>query len=131
MNQLLTPWRFTADQYQRMGETGILHEDEPDISILRDRADFYASGPAGPADVLLLVEVSDSSLAYDRGVKLPLYAAAGIPEVWILNLPDGWIERASEPSGARYLRHEILRRGGALSPLALPDVIIAVDALLG
>ena len=185
MHQLLTPWRFTAEQYQRMGETGILHEDEPvelidgviaemspigfkhiaavdrsnrefsqqvgaraivrvqspirlsprsepepDISILRDRADFYAGGPAGPADVLLLVEVSDSSLEYDRSVKLPLYAAAGIGEVWIMNLADDWIERSWEPSGAQYRQHEVLRRGAVLRPLAIPEVAIAIDRLL-
>src|SRR5579864_80724 len=133
-------WKFTAEQYQRMGETGILHEDdhvellegelyamspigswhnscvnrfnwllsagigdrgivqvqgsfrlssdgepEPDVLVLRFRSDFYRDALPGPEDVLLLVEVADTSLAYDRDFKLPLYARAGIPDVWLLN----------------------------------------------
>ena len=60
-------------------------EPEPDIAILRPRADFYTTGHPGPADVLLVIEVADTSLAYDLGVKVPLYARHGIPEVWVID----------------------------------------------
>jgi Uma2 family endonuclease len=62
-----------------------INEPEPDIAILRSRADFYTTGHPGPADVLLVIEVSDSSLAYDLGTKVPLYARHGIPEVWVID----------------------------------------------
>jgi Uma2 family endonuclease len=67
----------------RIGEES---EPEPDVALLRPRADFYAGGHPTPADVLLLVEVVDTSLRYERDVKVPLYARAGIPEVWLLIL---------------------------------------------
>ena len=62
-----------------------LSEPEPDIAILRPRADFYTTSHPGPADVLLVIEVSDTSLAYDLGTKVPLYARHGIPEVWVID----------------------------------------------
>jgi Uma2 family endonuclease len=60
-------------------------EPEPDIAILRPRADFYTTAHPGPADTLLVIEVADSSLAYDLGVKVPLYARHGIPEAWVID----------------------------------------------
>jgi Uma2 family endonuclease len=65
---------------------GRLTLPQPDVALLRRRDDFYARAYPEPADVLLLVEVADTSLAYDRDVKAPLYAQAGIPEVWIVDL---------------------------------------------
>jgi len=62
-----------------------LSEPEPDIAILRPRADFYTTAHPGPADVLLVIEVADTSLAYDLGTKVPLYARHGIPEVWVVD----------------------------------------------
>ena len=60
-------------------------EPEPDVAILRPRADCYTTAHPGPADVLLVIEVADSSLAYDLGTKVPLYARHGIPEVWVID----------------------------------------------
>jgi Uma2 family endonuclease len=60
-------------------------EPEPDITILRGRADYYTTAHPGPADVLLVIEVADISLAYDLGTKVPLYARHGIPEVWVID----------------------------------------------
>ena len=152
--QQLTRWRFTVHDYHRMGEAGILHEDDrveliegelvemaaigtrhfscvngltrmlvrgvgdeaivsvqnpvrldehsepqPDLTVLRMR-DYRESLPV-PEDVLLLIEVSDPTLAYDRGVKLPLYARSGIREVWIVDLGRG--HRASRRSVRRRL----------------------------
>lgn len=62
-----------------------VNEPEPDLVILRPRADFYATAHPGPADAMLVIEVADTSLAYDLGVKVPLYARHGIPEVWVID----------------------------------------------
>jgi len=75
-------------------------EPEPDIAILRPRADFYTTGHPGPADVLLVVEVADTSLAYDLGVKVPLYARHGIPEVWVIDATTRRTRVFREPVGS-------------------------------
>ncbi len=72
-------------------------EPEPDFAILQNRDDNYLSGHPQPADVLLVMEVSDSSLGYDQDVKIPLYAKAGIADYWIFNLFDNYLEVYSEP----------------------------------
>ena len=104
-------------------------EPEPDIAILRFREDDYATHP-GPEDTLLAMEVSDSSLAFDLEVKSRRYAAAGIPEMWVMNLPGDCIDRLDLPMPAGYARHTIFRRGETLRPAALPDLELAVDDLL-
>jgi len=72
-------------------------EPEPDLAIARNRPDDYLSAHPSPADVLLLVEIADSSLSYDQKVKLPLYAQAGIIDFWIFNLQENCLEAYSEP----------------------------------
>jgi len=151
--------RFTADDYERMGEAGILraedrvelidgevvamspigsrhgagvdranfvfvttarasaivrvqgavrldpyHQPEPDLALLRPRADFYASAQPGPADILLVLEVAESSLAYDRDVKAPLYARFGVPEYWLIDVNERVLLRFSALEGARSVR---------------------------
>ena len=103
---------------------------EPDVVLLRFREDDYSLAHAVPADMLLVVEVADSSLAYDREVKAPIYGRAGVPETWVLNLPEDCIERFTAPGPQGYARHEILRRGDKVSPVSLPDMELAVDELL-
>lgn len=148
---------FTVEEYHRMAEAGILHEDdrveliegkiiqmaavgsrhaacvkrlikflvrevgdlgvvgaqdpvvlpdssepEPDVVVLRPRDDFYAAGHPVPEDVLLLIEVSDTSFDYDRDVKVPLYARAGVPEVWIVDLVNEKIHVYSRPTDGSY-----------------------------
>jgi Uma2 family endonuclease len=182
--QHLTRWRFTVHDYHRMGEAGILHEDDrveliegelvemaaigtrhfscvnrltrllvmnvgdeavvsvqnpvrlneftepqPDLTLIRPR-DYRVSLPE-PEDVLLLIEVSDTTLAYDRGLKLQLYARAGIKEVWIVDLPAETIEQYTDASGDGYRHVEHKRRGQSLQPAALPNVTPAVDEVLG
>ena len=179
-------WKLTADQYQRMGEVGILCEDDrvellegelyemapigdwhsagtdglnrrldrgigergivrvqgsfrlapdaepqPDILVLRFRPDFYRSAPPGPKDVLLLVEIADTTLAYDRDFKLPLYARAGIPEVWIVNRAAMRIEVYRGPEGDSYQSIVMVGRSDAVVPLAFPDLSIPVAAIVG
>jgi Uma2 family endonuclease len=179
-------WKLTADEYQRMGEIGIFHEDDrvelldgelyemtpigddhigtvndlttsfarrlgdrgivspqnpirlddhsepqPDLTLLRPREDRYRRSKARPEDVLLVVEVARSSLDYDRQTKLPRYAAAGIPEAWIVNLVDDRIEVYREPAGGVYRSITIYMRGDSLAPAALPDLTVRVDEILG
>jgi Uma2 family endonuclease len=182
--QEVTRRRFTVHEYHRMGEAGILHEDDrveliegeivemaaigtrhfscvngltrllvrgvgdaaivsvqnpvrldertepqPDLTVLRVR-DYRESLP-GPEDVLLLIEVSDTTLPYDRGVKLPLYARAGIREVWIVDLAGETIERHTDSSGDGYRSLEQTRRGETIESVALPELAFPVDAVLG
>lgn len=177
---------FTVDEYYRMAEAGILHEDDrvelirgaivemspigsrhagcvdglstqfharlsgraiirvqgpvrlssssepqPDVMLLRPRSDFYRTSHPGPADVLLIVEVSDSSLEYDRGEKLSLYAEAGIPEVWIVDLEHERVEVYREPEAGRYRRQATFEKAAAMAPQAFPDVAIGADVILG
>lgn len=105
-------------------------EPEPDIALLRFREDFYATSQPTPTDILLVVEVSDSTLAYDRDVKIILYGQAGIPEAWIINLIEDCIEVFSEPGSEGYAQCGVYRRGDRISPSTLPDVEFAVDDLL-
>lgn len=78
-----------------------LSEPEPDIAILRPRADFYTTAHPGPADVLLVIEVADTSLAYDLGTKVPLYARHGIPEVWVIDAATRRTRVFRQPVGGR------------------------------
>ena len=110
-----------------------LHErsrPEPDLALLRERADFYESESAGPDDVLLLIEVSDSSVNYDRYDKLPRYSRAGIPEVWLTILPERVIEAHTEPAGDRYTQMRTFRSGDTISPACFPDIALSVDEIL-
>jgi Uma2 family endonuclease len=177
---------FTVEEYQRMGEAGILAEDErveliegeivrmspigkdhaacvkriialfsphigralilgvqdpidigahselqPDISVLRPRADFYKRGHPGPADILLLMEVSDATLKNDRAVKLPLYAQAGIPEVWVINLPNDLIEVYTQPGEGGYQVVQQARRQESLAVQGVPGLTLSITDILG
>jgi len=104
-------------------------EPQPDLTVIRTRD--YRRSLHGPEDALLLIEVSDTTLRYDRGVKLPLYARAGIPEVWIVDLVGEVIERYAGPSGDGYRRVEQARRGEKIESEALPRLTLRVDPVLG
>ncbi len=106
-------------------------EPQPDIVLLRPRTDGYRSGHPQPEDIFLLVEIADTSLHYDRTVKLQLYAAAGVCEVWIVGLASGVIEVYREPEGERYRRRDRVSRGGMLAPEAFPDLTLPVSEILG
>lgn len=105
-------------------------EPQPDIVLLRPRADRYLADDARPEDVLLLVEVADTSQRYDRQVKLPLYGRAGVAEVWIVDLPAEGIEVHRDPTASGYAHVERVGRGGVVSPAAFPDIILSVDTIL-
>jgi Uma2 family endonuclease len=110
---------------------GDFSEPQPDVALLRPRDDFYAQGHPTPADVLLLIEVADTSLAYDRGVKAPLYARARIPELWIVNLLEDLIEVYTDPVDGAYRQVRRARRGETLSMHSPPGVALSVAAILG
>jgi Uma2 family endonuclease len=178
--------RFTVEEYHRMGEAGILREDDrvelidgeivemtpigsrhaacvkrlmhlfvralaaravvsvqdpiaippesepqPDLALLRPRADFYAGAHPEARDVLLVVEVADTTGPFDRGVKIPLYARAGISEVWLVDLTADVIEVHRRPGGGRYADLQRQARGERLVCQAFPDVELSVDDVLG
>jgi Uma2 family endonuclease len=106
-------------------------EPQPDLAILRFRNDFYATRGPRPEDVLLIIEVSDSSVSYDRRVKAPLYARNGIPEYWLVDLAHGQVTVFRDPSPDGYRSEQTHRRGDTLSLVALPDVSITVADILG
>lgn len=81
-------------------------EPEPDVSVLKPDPDFYSKGHPQPKDILLIIEVADTSFDYDKEIKLSLYAEAHIPEYWIANLEKGEIEAYSNPAGDGYLKME-------------------------
>jgi hypothetical protein len=104
-------------------------EPQPDLQLLKPAPDDYLAHPAAPDDVLLLIEVADSSLADDRKRKLPIYARFSIREVWIVNLPDRVIEVYREPHATAYGSKTILRSGDKAFPAAFPDAIVDIARL--
>jgi Uma2 family endonuclease len=106
-------------------------EPEPDVVLLRFVEDNYRSRKPEARDVLLLVEVADTSLDYDRLTKVPLYASAGITEVWLIDLTENQIEVYRGPSGGAFSGEQIYARGSTLSPLAFPDLQIKVADITG
>ena len=109
-----------------------LNEPQPDFAVFRPRADFYATGERpGPADVLLLVEVADSSLRYDRAIKLPLYARAGIAEVWIVDLQRRVLDAYRRPVGGEYAEVATHRPGDQLALAIAPEITVQLDLMLG
>jgi len=101
-------------------------EPQPDLALLQPREDYYRRSTPTPADVLLLIEVADTSADYDRDVKMRAYARAGICEAWLVELAEGWIEVYREPSPAGYKLLRKVLPGETVSPLAFPDLALAV-----
>ena len=111
----------------RMGEHS---EPEPDLTLLRPRADYYRDAAPGAADVLLIVEVSDSTQRYDRRVKVPLYARHGVPEVWVIDLENRLVHFHRDPSGDTYADISASERPSVTPVSALPGVAIDLSGLL-
>ena len=107
------------------------NEPQPDLALLRFGEDFYERGHPGPGDALLLVEVSESSLEYDRSVKLPLYAGAGIPEVWVVDLASNEIESHSVPQRGAYGVTRRYHRGDEIASESVAGLKLGVDGILG
>lgn len=105
---------------------------QPDLAILRPREDNYAESNPTPEDVLLVIEVSDSTVAYDRNVKIPRYAQSGVPEVWQVNLVYGLIDRFSDldPVTVRYRSTQRFSPGQQIVPTQLPNISLEVSEIL-
>jgi Uma2 family endonuclease len=103
---------------------------QPDLAVLRQRADYYRSTLAGPADVLLVVEVAQSSLRFDRDDKIPLYARHGIPEVWLIDLKAKRFVRYRNPQQGAYMSVDQPDLGSPLEIAALPESRLDLSALL-
>ena len=134
--------RLIALLSSRIGQAGIVgaqdpillddySEPQPDIALLHPRDDFYAEEHPRAADVLLLIEVSDTSAEYDRTTKIPLYARSNIPEVWLVILAENIIEMYAQPAGET--SREVSQAGPGAIAVAhnIPDLAIPVDSILG
>lgn len=106
-------------------------EPQPDLVLLRRRADFYEAGHPRPEDVLLIVEIADTTVETDRLVKIPLYAEEGIIEVWLVDINEQVIEVYREPTPTGYQNVQRLQPGQTLSILAFPELNLMVDEVLG
>jgi Uma2 family endonuclease len=104
---------------------------QPDILLLKHREDYYASKRPSPEDTLLLLEVSDTTLGFDLNVKTPIYAATGVPEVWIADLRKNVIRVFRNPEAGQYRTVLTFSGDDALSVLAFPDVVFKASDLIG
>jgi Uma2 family endonuclease len=104
-------------------------EPQPDVALLRPRPDLYHSSHPTPADVFLIVEVADTSLAYDTQIKLPLYARHGIPEVWLIDLPNRRFMVHRTPTVAGFQAVHTLTALSAVTPLLLPGVTVDLSGV--
>lgn len=104
-------------------------EPQPDLAILKWRDDFYAEALPTPEDVLLIIEVSDSTIAYDRDVKSPLYAANGIPEMWLFDVNKKVVEGYSQPSASGYKRMQRYDENDTLAMFAFSDIIFSWEEI--
>jgi len=136
-----TVWHFPEAIRRRLGARAALWIQnpvivsrmtilEPDLTVLRLRDDWYRSRPE-PADVLAIVEIAVSSLVRDRSEKLRLYAQAGIPEYWVVDVFGRRIETFRRPAGAAYALPRAVAGGDAVAFEAFPDVVFTIDELLG
>jgi Uma2 family endonuclease len=120
-------WIVTAGTPLRLNDYS---EPQPDVMLVRPSEHFYRTAHPNPADVYLLIEVSDTSVSKDIEEKLPLYARSGIAETWIVNLNDETIEVYRQPHFNGYGGRSVLSTGESAKPLAFPDAAIDVAGLL-
>ena len=105
-------------------------ESEPEPDLFWCRIDAPEDCHTRPEDVLLLIEVADSSLAFDRGEKAELYASAGIADYWIVNIPDSCAEVRRRPEGGAYREIQVYRPGQEVRPMAFPELAHPVSRLI-
>src|SRR5262249_28356570 len=106
-------------------------EPQPDLTLLKPRADFYADGHPTPADIFAVIEVSDSTVENDRRAKIPNYALAGILEAWLIDLVNDRIEVHSNPYNGVYQEVRIIQRGQKVISNSLPHLKLKADEVLG
>ncbi|MEW6236807.1 MAG: Uma2 family endonuclease [Candidatus Omnitrophota bacterium] len=109
----------------------VYSEPQPDVVLLKPRLDYYRNAHPVPDDVFLLIEVADSSLGYDKNLKIPLYAKHNIIECWLVNLQDKNIEVYRQPSENGYRQILTLAPDQTLSPQAFPDILVKAGDILG
>jgi len=107
------------------------NQPEPDIALLKPREDFYEENHPRPMDVLLLIEVSNSTVETDREIKRTLYAEAGIAEFWLVNLKENTVERYSSPKNGNYRLAEILESGETIKAGTVENLKLKIDEILG
>jgi Uma2 family endonuclease len=107
-----------------------LSQPQPDITLLKPRDDFYWQSHPTVSDVLLVVEVAETSCDYDRTVKLPLYAQSSVDEVWLIDVSNRRLEVHRNPENGQYRQVHILLKGHSIFPLHLPNFNIQIDELL-
>lgn len=106
-------------------------EPQPDVVVARRRRDGYRGAHPTAEDTLLVIEVAESSLHTDRAIKLPIYARQGIVELWIVDLAAGVVHVHTDPADDGYRTVRTARRGETLTPVAVADVVLPVDDVLG
>ena len=106
-------------------------EPQPDLALLKPRADDYATAHPTASEVLLVVEVADTSADFDRNVKIPLYGRSGVAEAWLIDLSAGVIEVYREPNPSGYGNKTTYVPGDSLAPIVLPDIVLTVAEILG
>lgn len=107
------------------------NEPQPDLAVARWRDDFYAQQHPTSGDILIAIEVANTSIAYDRKEKLPRYAAAGIPEVWLVNIARKTLEQYAAPATDRYTEQQVLGRGQVLTARAIANLELPIDRIFG
>lgn len=134
--------RVLQEIYLKLGNTVIIGVQDPlsidrlslpmpDITVAKRRADFYKESHPTAADVLFVVEVSHTTASYDKNIKAPLYAEAGVPEYWQLDVSRGVLIVRTDPRDGDYRNTRILEPGQTVSPELLPDATFSIDELLG
>jgi Uma2 family endonuclease len=108
-----------------------LSEPQPDLAILQYRPDYYGSSHPLPDDIVLLIEVSDTSLEYDRESKLPRYAESGIQEVWIVDVEHRQIEQYYHPANGAYRTKQTWLHGQTITSHSLAVISLHVDDVVG
>jgi Uma2 family endonuclease len=106
-------------------------EPEPDIALLQFEPSYYAHNHPTPSDILFLIEVADTSLDYDRNEKIPRYAEAQIPEVWLIDVEAERIEQFTSPLENQYTLRQTYKRGDHITSVVLPDITLAVSQIFG
>jgi len=105
-------------------------EPQPDIALLSPRSDWYAAAHPRAADVLLVVEVAESSLAYDLGIKVPLYGRHGIPEAWVIDARTRTVHVFREPSAEGYALTRVVPADGMIASLVFPEAMLSIGSLV-
>lgn len=106
-------------------------EPQPDVTLLRWYEDFYRVAHPTPTDVLLVVEVADTTVVTDRTVKIPLYAAAGVAEAWLVNIPEERVEVYSDPAGGQYRAVMWHGRGERAQSPTIERIVVDINELFG